>query len=74
MVETWDAVGLGSYSEPQKVGNMGLGGFVLGSPILQLKGMRILMFQLSGFYYRVQGIAFVGLRIYGGVILELCWV
>ena len=40
------------YSEPQKVGNMGLGGFVLGSPILYLKGMRILMFQLSGFYYR----------------------
>ena len=29
---------------------MGLGGLVLGSPILYLKGMRILMFQLSGFY------------------------
>ena len=26
---------------------------MLGSPILYLKGMRILMFQLSGFYYRV---------------------
>ena len=25
---------------------------MLGSPILYLKGMRILMFQLSGFYYR----------------------
>ena len=31
---------------------MGLGGFVLGSPILYLKGMRMLMFQLSGFYYK----------------------
>ena len=26
---------------------------MLGSPILYLKGMRILMLQLSGFYYRV---------------------
>ena len=25
---------------------------MLGSPILYLKGMRILMFKLSGFYYR----------------------
>ena len=32
---------------------MGLGGFVLGSLILYLKGMRRMMFQLSGFYYRV---------------------
>ena len=32
------------YSETQKVGTWGLGGFVLGSPILYLKGMRILMF------------------------------
>ena len=24
---------------------------MLGSPILYLKGMRLLMFQLSGFYY-----------------------
>ena len=31
---------------------MGLGGLVLGSPILYLMGMRILLFQLSGFYYR----------------------
>ena len=29
---------------------MGLGGLVLGSLILYLKGMRIQMFQLSGFY------------------------
>ena len=29
---------------------MDLGGFVLGSLILYLKGMRITMFQLSGFY------------------------
>ena len=32
--------------------NMALGGLVLGSLILYLKGMRIIMFQLSGFYYR----------------------
>ena len=31
--------------------NMGLGGLVLESLILYLKGMRIMMFQLSGFYY-----------------------
>ena len=29
---------------------MALGGLVLGSLILYLKGMRIVMFQLSGFY------------------------
>ena len=29
---------------------MALGGLVLGSLILYLKGMRIMMFQLSGFY------------------------
>ena len=29
---------------------MALGGFVLGSPILYLKGMRLMMFQLSGYY------------------------
>ena len=29
---------------------MDLGRLVLGSPILYLKGMRIMMFQLSGFY------------------------
>ena len=33
--------------------NMALGGLVLGSLILYLKGMRIMMFQLSGFYHRV---------------------
>ena len=31
---------------------MALGGFVLGSLILYLKGMRRMMFQLSGFYYK----------------------
>ena len=31
---------------------MGLGGLVLGSLILYLKGMRIMMFQLSGYYYK----------------------
>ena len=30
---------------------------MLGSPILYLKGMRILMFQLSGFYYKALGCA-----------------
>ena len=30
---------------------MALGGFLLGSLRLYLKGMRIMMFQLSGFYY-----------------------
>ena len=29
---------------------------MLGSLILYLKGMRIMMFQLSGYYYRVEGI------------------
>ena len=29
---------------------------MLGSPILYLKGMRLLMFQLSGFYPRVLGV------------------
>ena len=33
---------------------MALGGLVLGSLILYLKGMRIMMFQLSGFYYKYQ--------------------
>ena len=33
--------------------NMGLGGFVLGSLIRYLKGMRRMMFRLSGFYYRL---------------------
>ena len=31
---------------------MGLGGLVLGSLIVYLKGMRILMFQLSGIYHK----------------------
>ena len=30
---------------------MAVGGLVLGSLILYFKGMRIIMFQLSGFYY-----------------------
>ena len=32
---------------------------MLGSPILYLKGMRILMFQLSGFYYSL----IIGFRV-----------
>ena len=31
---------------------MALGGFVLGSLIIYLKGMRRMMFQLSGFCYK----------------------
>ena len=30
---------------------MDLGGFMLEFPLLYFKGMRLLMFQLSGFYY-----------------------
>ena len=36
---------------------------MLGSPILYLKGMRIVMFQLSGFYS-------IGI---GNIVLELRW-
>ena len=32
--------------------NMAIGGFVLGSLIVYVKGMRRMMFQLSGFYYK----------------------
>ena len=32
---------------------MDSGELVLGFPILYLKGMRIMMFQLSGFYYTI---------------------
>ena len=35
---------------------MGLGGLMLGSPIFYLKGMRIMMFQLSGYYYMVRAL------------------
>ena len=35
---------------------MALGGLLLGSLILYLKGMRTIMFQLYGYYYRVQGV------------------
>ena len=45
--------------------NMALGGLVLGSPIPYLKGMRILMFQLSGFCFKVRGlVATIGLWVY----------
>ena len=33
---------------------------MLGSPILYLKGMRAIMFQLSGFYYKAFGLSRVG--------------
>ena len=38
---------------------------MLGFPTLYLKGMRIVMFQLSGFYYRVLGFKALELRVYG---------
>ena len=51
---------------------MGLGGFVLGSPILYLKGMRILMFQLSGFYcIGFRGLGFTLRGSFGGSIWAL---
>ena len=37
---------------------MALGGLVLGSLILYLKGMRIMMFQLSGFYINKSHLGF----------------
>ena len=37
--------------------NLDLGGFVLGSLILYLKGRRRMMFQLSGFYYSWLGVS-----------------
>ena len=36
---------------------MALGGLLLGSLVLYLKGMRIMMFQLSGFYSIAQAYA-----------------
>ena len=43
---------------------MGLGGLVLGSLIIFLKGMRRMMFQLSGFYYRVSALGLKALRVW----------
>ena len=37
---------------------------MLGSPILYLKGMRLMMFQLSGFYY-------TGFRAEGGSVYRI---
>ena len=38
---------------------------MLGSPILNMKDMRILMFQLSGFYSKAQLARFGGFRVLG---------
>ena len=43
---------------------------MLGSPILYIKGMRILMFQLSGFHYRFLALGFGGL---GFVYQRICF-
>ena len=43
---------------------------MLGSPILYLKAMRILMFQLSGFYCRASGLDFL-VGILGAGLLEI---
>ena len=48
---------------------MALGGLVLGSLILYLKGMRRMMFQLSGFYY--MGASRIGLGFWGMIYDEL---
>ena len=49
-------------ANPRKLEH-GFRGFMLGFPILYFKGMRLMMFQLSGFYYRV----FVGVEGLGQV-------
>ena len=56
---------------------------MLGSPILYFKGMRISMFQLSGFYYKHKGEEFFGVwglgrgggrvRLQGFGFLGLVW-
>ena len=49
----WAGSDNGFYRDVQRIPeswNMGVGGFVLGSLTLYLKGMRRMMFQLSGFY------------------------
>ena len=38
---------------------------MLGSPLLYLKGMRAIMFQLSGFYYIVKGFWLLKFRLTG---------
>ena len=47
--------------------NMALGGLVLGSPIPYLKGMRILMFQLSGFCFKALTPNLPGLPLLRGI-------
>ena len=42
--------------------HMALGGLMLGSLILYLKGTRIVMFQISGFYYTVVQYKYIGTR------------
>ena len=42
--------------------HMALGGLVLGPLILYLKGTRIVMFQISGFYYTVVQYKYIGTR------------
>ena len=52
--------------------NMALGGFVLGSLIIFLNGMRRTMFQLSGFYFKPTQDLWFGPGVGGGCSGELC--
>ena len=49
---------------------MALGGLVLGSLILYLKGMRIMMFQLSGFYCKVYSLIMGHWDLWGDLLVE----
>ena len=53
-LDSWSGFGLllGAVQRTPESWNMGLGGLLLGSLILYLKGMRTIMFQLYGYYCR----------------------
>ena len=50
---------------------------MLGSPILYLKGMRVLMFQLSGFYYKPKDVELkasgLGLQVWELMAVGCIW-
>ena len=54
------------YSEPQKVGTWAYDDCCMNFPTHYLKGMRIMMFQLSGFFCRVLGLLGFGDFLLGG--------
>ena len=51
---------------------MALGGLALGSLILYLKGMKIKMFQLSGFYYILKDVQELEPIILEGGSIRVC--